>query len=318
MAKKQNTSIRNEAPILTETPIRVTSVINSAAITVPQKENFIKPIDPQKLRIQAKYKTSGLTVTSNNTNIIPRDAAGNILLKEDEQNRLLIIEPVATKITTESVLKVLDTRFNYYKFPVTIIETTSNDIDLDTDIELDLADNVYARYRPSSSFRLQLPAGNWSDEAKFNSLTFDFVEEGVSQKRAGHYFITPDIKNSGIDLRFSIKIEHRFDSFGEIGTCFFSIIKNSPITGLNKLFEGPFANSAFATGNWGEIGQYEVQTLNLDLVIPNEEFLEGDYFILGGFGGQNNDAGFHTIGEIQSYWVITDASKNVDEWNQEI
>lgn len=318
MAKKQNTSIRNEAQILTEAPERVTTVINSAAINVPQKENFIKPIDPQKLRIQAKYKTSGLTVTSNNTNIIPRDVAGNILLKEDEQNRLLIIEPVATKITTESVLKVLDTRFNYYKFPVTIIETTSNDIDLDTEINLETADIVYARYRPDAPIRLPLPFGNWSEDAKFNGIGFNFVEEGTPQKIGGHYFISPEIKNSGIDLRFRIKIDHRFDSFGEIGTCFFSIIKNSPITGLNRMFKGPFANVAFATGNWGEIGQYEVQTLNLDLIIPNEEFLEGDYFTLGAFAGQNNDAAFHTINQIQSFWTITDASKNVDTWNQEI
>jgi hypothetical protein len=29
-------------------------------------------------------------------------------------------------------------------------------------------------------------------------------------------------------------------------------------------------------------------------------------------------AEFHTINAIQTYWVITDASRNVDEWNQEI
>ena len=275
-------------------------------------------LDSNKTAFSSTYQSKGITYRSNDPAVITRDDAGNVILLEGEQNQLLRIEPIATNITTTSMLKVLDTQFTYYKFPTSYPVETTIDLDLDTGIELDNIDNVFARYRPGASFRLQPPAGAWSDEAKFNSLTFDFVEDGVTQKRDGHYFITPEIKNSGIDLRFRIKIEHRFDSYGEIGTCFFSIIKNSPITGLNKLFKGPFANSAFATGNWGEIGQYEVQTLNLDLVILNEEFLEGDYFILGGFGGQNNDAGFHTIGEIQSYWVITDAAKNVDTWNQEI
>jgi hypothetical protein len=30
------------------------------------------------------------------------------------------------------------------------------------------------------------------------------------------------------------------------------------------------------------------------------------------------DSSYHFVIADQSYWVITDASKNVDEWNQEI
>jgi hypothetical protein len=32
----------------------------------------------------------------------------------------------------------------------------------------------------------------------------------------------------------------------------------------------------------------------------------------------NNSSNYHTINAATSYWVITDASKNVDKWNQEI
>ena len=39
---------------------------------------------------------------------------------------------------------------------------------------------------------------------------------------------------------------------------------------------------------------------------------------IGGFAGQNEENAFHTINADQSYWVVTDASKNVDLWNQEI
>ena len=294
-------------------------------------------LDSAKIAFSIPYRNNGITYRSNDPAVIARDEAGNVILLEGEQNQLLRIEPIATNITTTSMLKVLDTQFTYYKFPTSYPIETTLDLDLDTNIELDSIDDVYARYRPGESFRIQKAAGTWSDEAKFNGFSFDFVEDGVTQKRAGHYFITPEIKNSGVDLRFRIKIEHRYDTTivpvalapnennqlqveysSGFGTCYFSLIKNSPITGLNKLFKGPFANSSVTTGNWGEIFQYEVQTLNLDLVILNEEFLEGDYFQLGGFAGQNDDTSYHTIGEIQSYWVITDASKNVDTWNQEI
>ena len=88
---------------------------------------------------------------------------------------------------------------------------------------------------------------------------------------------------------------------------------------LNKLFKGSFANTSILTPDViGSIGQYEEQTLKLDLVIFNSEFEIGDYFSIGAFAGQNSEVTFHTINAVQSYWVITDASKNVDEWNQEL
>jgi hypothetical protein len=134
------------------------------------------------------------------------------------------------------------------------------------------------------------------------------------------YLITKEIKESGVDLRFRIKIEHRYDSPDSgFGNAYFSIIKNSPETELNRLFKGPFANQSVLPNNyWGSIGQYEVQTLNVDIVIPNEEFEIGDYFNIGATADPQTDSEFHTINAIQTYWVITDASRNVDEWNQEI
>lgn len=284
----------------------------------PLRINVGKLLDPVKLQQIAKYQ-GNLTITSNDTNIIPRDEAGNIQLQEEsETNPLLIIEPVATKITLNSVLKVLDTRFEYFKFPVTVTATDET-TDLDVDLTIESADTTYARYRPSEARRINLPIGTWSDEAKFSGILMDFVEDGAPQKAVNQYQITKEIKESGIDLRFRIKIEHRFDSDSAIyGTSYFSIIKNSPNTGLNKLFKGPFANQSAINGNWGEIYQYEVQSLNLDLTILNSEFEIGDYLSIGAFAGQNADSAFHTINPVQSYWSITDASKNVDEWNQEI
>ena len=100
----------------------------------------IKP-DPVLLAQQAKYKQRGLTVTSNNTSIIPRDSAGNIILQENsETNPLLIIEPVTTKITTKSILRVIETRFQYYNFPVSV-RTMTNNASFDLNIDLNIIKN---------------------------------------------------------------------------------------------------------------------------------------------------------------------------------
>jgi hypothetical protein len=280
-------------------------------------------LDPVRLEQQTKYKTSGLTVTSNDTNIMPRDAAGNIIFHESSsKNPLLIIEPVDTKIMLQSVLKVLDTRFEYFKFPVTIVEEDVVDLEIDLAIpEADQPDNVYARYRPSENQRIQNGSPDaFNDAAKFADMLMDFVEDGVPQKVTNQYQITKEIKESGIDLRFRFKIEHRYDSDSPaFGNAYFSIIKNSPVTGQNGLFKGPFANQSTLPNNyWGSIGQYEVQTLYIDEVIRNEEFEIGDYLSIGATADPNLEFRFHTINAIQSYWVITDASKNVDEWNQEL
>lgn len=299
-------------------------------------------LDPVRLQQQTKYKTSGLTVTSNNENIMPRDAAGNIIFHESSsQNPLLIIEPVDTKIMLQSVLKVLDTRFEYFKFPVTIVSNEVEDLTVDLTVpDIEIPDNVYARYRPSENqIILNGTPGAVNDAAKFSGILMDFVEDGTPQKVTNQYQITKEIKESGIDLRFRIKIEHRYDTPtppptivendanqlvpvyppAGFGNAYFSIIKNSPETGLNRLFKGPFANQSILPNSyWGAIGQYEVQTLNVDIVIPNEEFEIGDYFNIGATADPQSDDSFHTINAIQTYWTITDASKNVDDWNREI
>ena len=101
--------------------------------------------NPIVLENQAKYQKNGLTYQSNNINIIPRDPAGNINLQENSTNNpLLIIEPSAEKILNNSVLKVIDTQFNYFKFPVnTNIINTDLDLDLDLDLSAPVQDPIY-------------------------------------------------------------------------------------------------------------------------------------------------------------------------------
>jgi len=296
-------------------------------------------IDPVGQTLQSKYEELGLTYLSNNTSIVDRDEFGNVKLQEQGNNPLLIIEPVYKKILNKSVVKVIDTQFKYFKFPTRL---TQQSLDLNLDLDLGF-DPVFVRYRPSEDRRILTEST--SGNGKFNGILMDFVEEGNFQKSTNKYYISKEIKNSGVDLRFRIRIQHRFDSAeglsNDYGTAYFSIIKDSPVTGLNRSFKGDFANVANeptiypttipvptspAPAPYGYIGRFQVQTLNLDITILNSEFEIGDYFSIGAFAGQNegekNVDGipyeFHTINAFASYWVVSDASKNVDEWNQPV
>ena len=275
-----------------------------------------KALDPVNLQQTSKYIKDGLTVVSNNTDIVPRDENGNIIVQDGSY---MVIETNSFNINNNTMLKVLDTQFNYFKFPVQIEEELVDaNLDIDLDFEQELQDPIYARYRPTDNNRI-LAAST------FAGIEMNFVEDGQPQKSPNLYYISKEIKNAGVDLRFRIKIQHRFDSTVNqgFGTTYFSIIKNGVNTNLNREFLGPFANNtAFNppsnTDGFGYIRQYEVQTLNLDLVIENSQFDIGDYFGIGAFAGQENNNEYHTINNVQSYWVITDASKNVDTWNQPI
>lgn len=296
--------------------------------------------DPVSLAQQAKYKQQGLTVTSNNTSIIPRDTAGNIILQENsETNPILIIEPVTTKITTNSILRVIETRFQYYSFPASIIAVaTAADLNVDFTLDSD-TDLIFARYKPSENSTVAAPSLTPS------GILMDEIESGGAQKNTNVYYINKEIKNSGKDLRFRVKINHRYDGIND-GYALFTITKQGPNFDLERNYKpgyidngGPLPGDTWHTkplfythGNFqsdtviqwqgeddiesanAEMKRLNVRSTIFDVVIQNSEFAIGDNF---GIAIATVGTG-HTINSEQSYWVITDASKNVDEWNQEI
>ena len=270
-------------------------------------------IDSINVDQQVKYQKDGLTRISNNTTVIPRDANGNIILEQElDSNPLLIIETTANRITTKSILRVLDTQFKYFKFPArtTVVQEEPVDLNLDLDLQIELQDPVFARYRPSETQRI-------AASADYSGISMDEVQDGLSQQKLNSYVITKDIKNSNVDLRFRIKLQHRYDAPNGFGTAYFSLIKSSE-QGLNRQYRTFENTSELRPTVPGSINQYEVQDLIVDIIIPNSEFEIGDVFGIGAKAGQNNDTQYHTINALQSYWVISDASKNVDLWNQEI
>lgn len=273
----------------------------------------INKLDSINVDQQLKYQKDGLSRISNDISVVPRDTAGNIVLNQNsDSNPLLIIEPTANKITLKSMLRILDTQFKYFKFPArtTIIEEEAVDLDLDLDLQLQLQDPVFARYRPSEDQRI-------AASSDYSGIEINEVQDGLPQQALNAYTITKELKNSGVDLRFRIKLQHRYDAIMGIGTAYFSIIKSSE-QGLNRAYRTFENTSEFKPDLPGSINYYEVQNLEIDIIIPNSEFEIGDRFGIGAKAGQNNDTQYHTINALQSYWVISDASKNVDLWNQEI
>lgn len=82
------------------------------------------------------YIEDGLSWKSNLSYIHPRNAVGSIILQESSStNPILIIEPVKFNYSVESVIKVIDTRFKFYEFPVST-RISNNNLSLDTSIDI--------------------------------------------------------------------------------------------------------------------------------------------------------------------------------------
>jgi len=261
-------------------------------------------LDPVTLEQAAKYINNGLTVVSNNTDIVPRDANGNIIVQDGSY---IVVETNLFNIDNVSTLKVLDTAFNYFKFPVTV---NTNLIDVDTDFSVENnIDPIFARYKPRYD-------GTSLGAIPFNvdtsvGLNLEEVVAGNSQVSTNRYTVSTATKASGADLRFRVKIEYLCDTSLKTApgqTVRFTIIKQGPNYPINR--------------EYIQFGIEPVATLdqrlgsNLDVVIPNSSFEIGDEFQIGG-RSVPDAADFKAFSE-QSYWVITDASKNDNEWNQEL
>lgn len=260
---------------------------------------------------ESKYQLLGVTYNSNNLYVNSRLDNGFVGINiGDVTGSLLVIEPISQKFINSSMLKVLNTQFNYFKFPARTTVVQEDVVDLDLDLNLQILDTVFARYRPTEDQRI-------AASADYSGIEIGDVQDGVAQQSPNTYTVSKDLKNSGADLRFRIKLQHRYDAPSGYGTAFFSIIKSSE-QGLNRQYRTFENTSNLHPTIPGSINQYEVQNLEIDIVIPNSEFEIGDRFGIGAKAGQNNNTQYHTINALQSYWVITDASKNVDLWNQEI
>jgi len=179
-----------------------------------------KPIDPVNLQQTSKYIKNGLTVVSNNTDIVPRDENGNIIVQDGSY---MIIETNSFNINNNTMLKVLDTQFNYFKFPAQIIEVQDEDLNLDLNFE---TDNISANLiiptpldsnqqpqniqKISTIFESDWYYGeNAPDSSGYRELPF----VGGTQPNANGYTITKEIldslKQQNKTIRFKFAVQYR-------------------------------------------------------------------------------------------------------------
>lgn len=197
-------------------------------------------LDTVDLQAQAKYKEQGITRLSNNDNVVERDDAGNILLRENQFNPRLIIEPIYKKIMNSSVVKVLDTQFNYFKFPVRIAE---NELDLGIDIDIEspteslLADNITTRLtipqtldannqpnqfqRINTSYNSTWYYGNTNENGRESSGYSELPFTGGTQTIPNAFTITEEILNTlreqNKTLQFQFQVQYRTENSARAG-----------------------------------------------------------------------------------------------------
>ena len=269
-------------------------------------------VDPVDFRKESKYTLYGLTVQSNNPGVINRDERGNITYHESgSDNQILVIETVHKEIQKRSFLSAVDTHFEYFSFPATFVPSTAS-INLDISLNLD-QDPIYARYKPSDNTAVNsgsIPAG----------ILLDTVVEGNPQIKSNAYTVTKEIKNTGKDLRIRAKIQHTYKEGrpGDVATSYYYIMRNGvDQEQIDRTWKGPFNDpkSVREVGSdilTGVISFNEVQRVLVDFIVPNDDINIGDSYTIGAVAGQTG----HEILADQTYLVVTDASKNVDTWNE--
>ena len=125
------------------------ALINRSTTQMPATSNAF-PYSPSLTELDEyeKYRISGSLYKSNISYVNSRDNKGNISLRENENNELLLIENISNNFTNRSVVSAIDTQFRYFKFPAQI-STTIDDIEfdeslLDVDIQNAISNDPFA------------------------------------------------------------------------------------------------------------------------------------------------------------------------------
>jgi hypothetical protein len=262
------------------------------------------------------YVANGLTAVSNLEDIMPRDSAGNVILNmSNDIPSNLIIETITEKYSKRSVVNALPTAFSYFSFPVAE-NVPPQDLVVDTDfsdILPEIPDLVFARYRPTTNYSLPKPAGNVS----VSGIEFSTVDTGL-QPRPNQYLITKQIIDLNIPLLFRIKFT--VNNLGSNAGAFrVSIIKNDTESGLVRNYipgvRSGDPNQYFPIGGSPIIPAGGSYTFDINETIQPSEFIRGATFQIGAAQSTNSNL---TIDSATSYWVISDATQNVNEFGEPI
>jgi hypothetical protein len=271
------------------------------------KLNINKLLDPAKVQQAIKYQNN-LTVTSNDSNIIPRDDAGNIQLESNSTtNPLLIIEPVATKIFLSSMLKVLDTRFQYFKFPATTRVIDEPPVDIDLSIP-EFEDTIKTEYTLPITYDSQnqpnefIPLNTsfpskWyyndgiTESSGFKQLPFT----GENQTKPNGYTVTQNVidllRSRNKTLKFTITAQVAWNPNNSNNII--RLLRNNPK--FWRIFEYPRIDAIANSDNAAPV-------LSLTYVLNTSDLVDGDFYVVEAEAGSTNNlyasSCFWTIEEV--------------------
>ena len=101
--------------------------LTTTAVPRQKEEIIFEDVLPEVQRELIVKYDNDLTKVSNYSYVHKRDTAGNIIFNEnDDNNQFVVIEPITYKFNTEFINKTIDTRFSYFQFPATAIDSTES------------------------------------------------------------------------------------------------------------------------------------------------------------------------------------------------
>jgi hypothetical protein len=179
-----------------------------------------------------------------------------------------------------------------------------------------LPDPVFARYRPSTNYLLPKTDGVGL-LGVVSGLEFSTVDVGI-QPRPNQYLITKEIVELNIPLLFRLKFT--VNNTGETGGVFrASVTKNDSQTGLIRNYI-PGARSGNLNAYWPEVDLSSPiipagssYTFEIEEIIQPSEFIRGTVFQIA--AAQNSQANL-VIDSTTTYWIISDATQNVNEFGE--
>jgi hypothetical protein len=268
-------------------------------------------MDSVSLRQDSFYEEKGITALSNDNVVVPRDLAGNILAQTTSS--LLVIEAITTNVLAESVLPLLDTQFNYFKFPArtaVVDETLDLDLDLNLDLSLELESEIAtvesnipltpSTYKPSANQQVSKISKDSLDGTKTEAQIVELsnVTQGPPQQYKNAFTITQDLIEQGKDLKVTGVITTQYNSNrnSEVGF-FFGLGKNGEITDLSSaLFTNYFTPDNVNSRN--QVTKEGIYTTVIDETVTNASLVAlgaGTDIFLRGFTEDQQENRNHTI-----------------------
>ena len=264
------------------------------------------------------YQLNGITAFSNEPGVNTRSVeSGHLVIDASASANMLTIEGVTYAYNKQSVNNVLDTQFNYFKFPVQVVYSPiANDVDITVpdqpQAEPEMPDLIFARYKPSESIDLSAES--------FAPIELSDIEDGNAQKSPNKYYINKAIKDENKPLRF--RFNWNITVAGITGND--KVI--AEITMLHESPNRPIKSGGYSPGwttgyNWPNLPTDTIQNIKnggssieatltpglntgmFDITVPPEDYDQGDKFsVVILYFKEQWDTKWHWFGQHGGSW----------------